>query len=168
MSMTEIKTLDVSGHRLRVGTGRGAHPPLLLFDGIGANLELLEPVTDAMEGIETIVFDVPGVGGSTWARTRTPPTRAPGCSTTLTGNTVPWSTGSTCSWARTTSATQWSAPSPATRRKRVRDDLRKKTDREENALSNRLKQGSFGPAVTLEETLTNLVKGGYVLVAADA
>ena len=64
MAMTEIETIDVSGHRLRVGIRRGAHPPLLLFNGIGANLELLELVTDALEGIETIVFDVPGVGGS--------------------------------------------------------------------------------------------------------
>lgn len=37
---------------------------MLIFNGIGANLELLEPVTRALAGVETIVFDVPGVGGS--------------------------------------------------------------------------------------------------------
>ena len=38
--------------------------PLLIFNGIGANLECLEPLTNALDGIETIVFDLPGVGGS--------------------------------------------------------------------------------------------------------
>ena len=64
MTETEIKTIEVRGHKLRVGIRRGEHPPLLLFNGIGANLELFEPVTAALDGIETIVFDVPGVGGS--------------------------------------------------------------------------------------------------------
>jgi poly(3-hydroxyalkanoate) depolymerase len=61
---TEISTIDVDGQLLRVGIKRGAGAPLLVFNGIGANLELLEPFTHALEGFETIVFDVPGVGGS--------------------------------------------------------------------------------------------------------
>jgi len=58
--------VEVDGQLLRVGVRRGARhrPPLLIFNGIGANLELLEPFTAALGGIETIVFDVPGVGGS--------------------------------------------------------------------------------------------------------
>ena len=51
---------------LRVGVRRGdrTRPPLLLFNGIGANIELVEPFLDALDGPEAIIFDVPGVGGS--------------------------------------------------------------------------------------------------------
>jgi poly(3-hydroxyalkanoate) depolymerase len=51
---------------LRVGVRHGEHarPPLLLFNGIGANIELVEPFLDALAGPEAIIFDVPGVGGS--------------------------------------------------------------------------------------------------------
>src|SRR5271165_4018704 len=51
---------------LRVGVRSGdkARPPLLLFNGIGASIELVEPFLDALDGPEAIIFDVPGVGGS--------------------------------------------------------------------------------------------------------
>jgi poly(3-hydroxyalkanoate) depolymerase len=51
---------------LRVGVRRGekARLPLLLFNGIGANIELVEPFLDALDGIEAVIFDMPGVGGS--------------------------------------------------------------------------------------------------------
>src|SRR5215475_6001807 len=51
---------------LRVGVRRSekTHPPLLLFNGIGANIELIGPFLDALDGPEAVVFDVPGVGGS--------------------------------------------------------------------------------------------------------
>ncbi len=62
----QISLHDVEGQVLRVGVRRGerARPPLLLFNGIGANIELVEPFLDALDGPEAIVFDVPGVGGS--------------------------------------------------------------------------------------------------------
>jgi poly(3-hydroxyalkanoate) depolymerase len=62
----QIRLLEVAGHHLRVGIRRGdaARPPLLLFNGIGANIELVEPFLDAFNGPEAIIFDVPGVGGS--------------------------------------------------------------------------------------------------------
>jgi len=62
----QIDLHDVGGQALRVGVRRGekARPPLLLFNGIGANIELVEPFLDALAGPEAIVFDVPGVGGS--------------------------------------------------------------------------------------------------------
>ena len=62
----QIELRDVGGQRLRVGIRHGdkARPPLLLFNGIGANIELVEPFLDAFDGPEAIVFDVPGVGGS--------------------------------------------------------------------------------------------------------
>jgi poly(3-hydroxyalkanoate) depolymerase len=57
---------------LRVGIRPGdkSQAPLLLFNGIGANIELVEPLLDILDGPEAIVFDVPGVGGS-------PPPRVP-------------------------------------------------------------------------------------------
>jgi len=62
----QIGLHEVGGQMLRVGVRRGdkARPPLLLFNGIGANIELVEPFLDALDGPEAIVFDVPGVGGS--------------------------------------------------------------------------------------------------------
>lgn len=62
----QIALHDVDGQVLRVGIrpGDGAQPPLLLFNGIGANVELVAPFVEALDGREAIVFDVPGVGGS--------------------------------------------------------------------------------------------------------
>jgi poly(3-hydroxyalkanoate) depolymerase len=62
----QIGLHEVGGQTLRVGVRRGdeAHPPLLIFNGIGANIELVAPFLDALDGPEAIVFDVPGVGGS--------------------------------------------------------------------------------------------------------
>jgi poly(3-hydroxyalkanoate) depolymerase len=63
---SEIKMVEVSGQLLRVGIRRGKSslPPLVVFNGIGANLELLEPFVKALKGIEVVAFDVPGIGGS--------------------------------------------------------------------------------------------------------
>ena len=57
---------EVDGQTLRVGIRDGAQgrPPLLLFNGIGASIELVAPFLAALDGPEAIVFDVPGVGGS--------------------------------------------------------------------------------------------------------
>jgi poly(3-hydroxyalkanoate) depolymerase len=62
----QISLRDVGGQVLRVGVRRGeqARPPLLIFNGIGANIELVEPFLDALDGPEAIIFDIPGVGGS--------------------------------------------------------------------------------------------------------
>jgi poly(3-hydroxyalkanoate) depolymerase len=62
----QINLHDVGGQLLRVGIRHGdaARPPLLMFNGIGANIELVEPFLDALDGPEAIIFDVPGVGGS--------------------------------------------------------------------------------------------------------
>ncbi len=50
--------------------GDKSQAPLLSFNGIGANIELVEPLLDILDGPEAIIFDVPGVGGS-------PPPRVP-------------------------------------------------------------------------------------------
>ena len=64
----QIATMTVDGLAIRVGRtlAPSAEIPLLLFNGVGASLELVEPFTEAMlrEGFPSIVFDVPGVGGS--------------------------------------------------------------------------------------------------------
>jgi poly(3-hydroxyalkanoate) depolymerase len=61
----EIRQVDVGSQQLRVAVKRGeSATPLVLFNGIGANLELLEGVAGALQGIEVVAFDVPGVGGS--------------------------------------------------------------------------------------------------------
>jgi poly(3-hydroxyalkanoate) depolymerase len=63
----ETRTIIVSGQRLRVAIrkGDGTRTPLLLMNGIGVNLEVLQPFVDALDpAIEVIRFDVPGTGGS--------------------------------------------------------------------------------------------------------
>ncbi len=63
----ETRTILVRGQRLRVAIrkGDGTRTPLLLMNGIGVNLEVLQPFVDALApAIEVIRFDVPGTGGS--------------------------------------------------------------------------------------------------------
>lgn len=66
MSSPQIEFVEVDGINLRVATqrGRGGGLPLLLFNGIGANLELCFPFMEAMPEKEILVFDVPGTGRS--------------------------------------------------------------------------------------------------------
>ena len=56
------------GRMLRVSVREGTDPataPLLLLNGIGASLEVLQPFVDALHPRRTVIrFDVPGVGGS--------------------------------------------------------------------------------------------------------
>lgn len=62
----EIKVFDVDGQLLRTGIRRGTsdRPPLMMFNGIGANLELARPFMENLSDTTGIIFDVPGVGGS--------------------------------------------------------------------------------------------------------
>lgn len=56
--------IEVDGVPLRVAVRPGKGRPLLLFNGIGASLDLLKPIIDALDGIEIIIYDMPGIGGS--------------------------------------------------------------------------------------------------------
>ena len=57
--------IGVRGQYLHVAIRRGSGTPLLVMNGVGANLELLQPFVDALDpSIGVIRFDVPGVGGS--------------------------------------------------------------------------------------------------------
>jgi poly(3-hydroxyalkanoate) depolymerase len=65
-----VRTVAVRGLAARVSVrpARGRlvdEPPLLLCNGIGASLEALQPLVDALDPDRGVVrFDVPGVGGS--------------------------------------------------------------------------------------------------------
>ncbi|HWG64714.1 MAG TPA: poly(3-hydroxyalkanoate) depolymerase [Streptosporangiaceae bacterium] len=62
-----MRSIVVDGQQLRIAvrSGTGTGPPLLLVNGIGASLELLQPFVDELDpALEVIRFDVPGVGGS--------------------------------------------------------------------------------------------------------
>jgi len=64
---TELRRVSVLGHDVRVSVRPGTEPgtPLLLCNGIGASLDLLQPFVDALdERIEVVRFDVPGAGAS--------------------------------------------------------------------------------------------------------
>ncbi len=66
-AFSDIFHVAVDGQLLRVARRRvpgGDMRPLLIFNGIGANLELLEPLVEALEKIEIVTFDAPGVGAS--------------------------------------------------------------------------------------------------------
>ncbi len=66
----EAVMVTVRGRRLRVAVRPASGPgpkrtPLLLMNGIGARLEVLQPLVDELRPeLEVIRFDVPGVGGS--------------------------------------------------------------------------------------------------------
>jgi poly(3-hydroxyalkanoate) depolymerase len=62
-----MRVLTVGGRVLRVAVrdGNPQTPPLLLCNGIGVSLELLQPFVDAIDpGRPVIRFDMPGIGGS--------------------------------------------------------------------------------------------------------
>nr|WP_288467279.1 poly(3-hydroxyalkanoate) depolymerase [uncultured Pseudomonas sp.] len=68
--------LDQQTIRTAVRPGSPDKVPLLIFNGIGANLELVMPFVNALDkDQEIIAFDVPGVGGSS---TPSIPYRFPG------------------------------------------------------------------------------------------
>ena len=65
--MTGFRLVRVLGLEVRVAVrpGTAPGPPLVLCNGIGASLDLLQPFVDELDPrIEVVRFDVPGVGGS--------------------------------------------------------------------------------------------------------
>ena len=50
--------------RYAVRDGDRGRVPLLICNGLGANIELVQPFVDALSGPPIVTFDVPGVGGS--------------------------------------------------------------------------------------------------------
>ena len=65
----EIRQIDVGGQVLNVAIrfideADTDRPPLLMFNGIGANLEVGFPFMSCLKNTNSIIFDVPGIGGS--------------------------------------------------------------------------------------------------------
>jgi len=59
------RTLRIAVRSAQAAAGSPARPPLLLCNGIGGCLELLQPFVDALgPDREVIRFDLPGIGGS--------------------------------------------------------------------------------------------------------
>lgn len=62
------KMVDAGGYRLRVAHWRlrepSQHPPLLFFNGIGANIEAVAPLAERLSERTFITFDMPGIGRS--------------------------------------------------------------------------------------------------------
>lgn len=57
--------VPIFGQQIRVNIRRGAGVPLVLCNGIGASLEVLDPLVDHLNPESTVVrFDVPGTGAS--------------------------------------------------------------------------------------------------------
>jgi len=64
---TITRVLTVGGRALRVAVREGdpGQPLLLLCNGLGASLEVLQPFVDALDPRRGVVrFDMPGIGGS--------------------------------------------------------------------------------------------------------
>ena len=63
-----VRTVTAAGRTLRVSVRPGtdpALPALLLMNGIGASLEVLQPFVDALDRRRTVIrFDVPGAAAS--------------------------------------------------------------------------------------------------------
>jgi poly(3-hydroxyalkanoate) depolymerase len=61
----EESYVNAGGQRIRVNVRHGTGVPLVLCNGIGASLEVLDPLVEQLNPDSTVVrFDVPGTGGS--------------------------------------------------------------------------------------------------------
>ena len=68
MTTAEVSLETVGGRTLRVARWRldmeSEHLPVLFFNGIGANIEAVAPLAEALDDRGFVMFDMPGVGGS--------------------------------------------------------------------------------------------------------
>lgn len=63
----EISMQSIDGRIVRVArwlSGKNDHLPILFFNGIGANLELIAPLAEMLHERDVVTFDMPGIGGS--------------------------------------------------------------------------------------------------------
>jgi poly(3-hydroxyalkanoate) depolymerase len=59
----EERYVNAGGQRIRVNVRRGSGVPLVVCNGIGASLEVLDPFVEQLD-CPVVRFDVPGTGGS--------------------------------------------------------------------------------------------------------
>lgn len=68
LGRAHVSMMTAHGRSLRVAHWRATEPtdalPLLLFNGIGASIELVVPFAEKMTSRDLVIFDMPGVGGS--------------------------------------------------------------------------------------------------------
>ncbi len=68
MKTADVRLMTAGGRTLRVATWRldlpSDHLPVLFFNGIGANIEAVAPLAEALPDRGFVIFDMPGVGGS--------------------------------------------------------------------------------------------------------
>lgn len=62
-SMATERFIDISGRRVRVRV-HGEGPPVLLINGLGANVTMWAPLLEQLDGFQVITFDAPGTGRS--------------------------------------------------------------------------------------------------------
>jgi poly(3-hydroxyalkanoate) depolymerase len=65
--MPQISMETIDGRTVRVArwlSGKSDCLPILFFNGIGANLELIAPLAEMLSERDIITFDMPGIGGS--------------------------------------------------------------------------------------------------------
>lgn len=69
----QFEMLHALGHSVRVAVwrapgGAAKPPPLLFFNGLGANIELMAPLAQWFPERDIVTFDMPGIGGSPMPR----------------------------------------------------------------------------------------------------
>ncbi|MCB2097577.1 MAG: alpha/beta fold hydrolase [Parvularculaceae bacterium] len=64
--LPELDFVTVGFQKLRtaVWRGKGDGRPFFFFNGIGANLEIAQPLAEALPDRDVVTFDLPGIGGS--------------------------------------------------------------------------------------------------------
>ena len=61
--LVDERSIEVSGRSVRVRV-HGEGPPVLLINGLGANVAMWAPLLEQLEGFQVITFDAPGTGRS--------------------------------------------------------------------------------------------------------
>ncbi len=69
MSKFKDNWIDIGWHRFRglnvrygIRRGSAGRTPLIIFNGVGQSIEVLEPLIKALDDVEVITYDVPGTG----------------------------------------------------------------------------------------------------------
>ena len=69
VSKEQENWIDIGWHQFRgmnirygVRGGKSGGMPLIIFNGVGQSIEVLEPLITALKGVEVIAYDVPGTG----------------------------------------------------------------------------------------------------------